>query len=625
MFSIKRRTGWSSLIVILQQAIPMYSVIDLKRFQEHVKKSDMVKEIIVEEIDKTPSTSIADKGTEVSESPKPTYEINVKDLKNIHSTSSSVSTTNRDSILSFKNLLFDPEKDLFFSIVKYDSPAKRIEKIDSASLDGHSAFVWGYSQLPQKRLQDAFKNRKVLVFNTRTYLFARFHGGNIMHILHDDILPHFYARRLFSGTGKASSNGQEQVFFIDDKKKIRYDDIYRHFIKSKISYKTNYANDKNTLILFKDAIVGQPKATTWYQYGFGCYQGPIKSRDDKGKESDKIVDGAIIRELIGQLTGAEEKTEDCIEKIKEIAEKKNNGSDEKVIVIFSRTLNRLILNEEELRSELERRYGTKTIYVRMEDMKIDEMIPIMKNAVMAIGMHGSILIMALFMPRNSILIEMYPYAVPSGNYTPYKHLCGLSGIDIEYRAWENSHEKNNVSHEDWKKQKGGIKHLKKEAQEKILKTKTVPPHFCCTDPYWLFRIYQDTTVEINEVFGLIDDSIDALVKKRAEVKIRPGKITELTVKEEARGNKKVLVLSWSPAINTDVSSYSVWLHQKRKEYKTKETTYIYDPSGDPFETYDFWVRGVVLNENNEELVGEYSNKREFKRRFRKELYGNFSA
>jgi protein O-mannose beta-1,4-N-acetylglucosaminyltransferase len=42
--------------------------------------------------------------------------------------------------------------------------------------------------------------------------------------------------------------------------------------------------------------------------------------------------------------------------------------------------------------------------------------------------------MGIFMPPGSVLIELYPYAVPSDNYTPYRTMARLPGMDLVYRV-----------------------------------------------------------------------------------------------------------------------------------------------------------------------------------------------
>jgi protein O-mannose beta-1,4-N-acetylglucosaminyltransferase len=132
-------------------------------------------------------------------------------------------------------------------------------------------------------------------------------------------------------------------------------------------------------------------------------------------------------------------------------------------------------------------------------------------------MHGSMLIMGMFLPRGSILIEFYPYAVPGDNYTPYRTMSNLPGMDIVYRKWENKYPENNVMHPDRSLYQGGIKHLPKAEQDAILNDPTVPKHTCCTNPYWLFRIYQDTKIHISEVTALVESSLE----QSKEIRSRP--------------------------------------------------------------------------------------------------------
>lgn len=51
-------------------------------------------------------------------------------------------------------------------------------------------------------------------------------------------------------------------------------------------------------------------------------------------------------------------------------------------------------------------------------------------------------------------------------------------------------------------------------RELVLNTTTVPRHKCCTSPFWLYRIYQDTKIHLDEVTDLIRE---ALVESRTKV------------------------------------------------------------------------------------------------------------
>ena len=84
-------------------------------------------------------------------------------------------------------------------------------------------------------------------------------------------------------------------------------------------------------------------------------------------------------------------------------------------------------------------------------------------------------------------------------------------MGLDYVAWVNRIEANNVYHTDRTPDMGGIDHLPSVERAKILNTKTVPEHKCCMDAYWLFRIYQDTVVDIPELMSVIS----ARIKDRA--------------------------------------------------------------------------------------------------------------
>lgn len=186
-----------------------------------------------------------------------------------------------------------------------------------------------------------------------------------------------------------------------------------------------------------------------------------------------------------------------------------------VIVIMSRRRNRLILNEDELAIAMTKKFGMETLFLRNEDQTFEEQIILLRRARIVLGMHGSILVMAMFCRRGTVLIEMYPFAVPGSHYTPYKTMSNLEGMNLVYRAWENTHPENNVAHPDRHPLQGGIDTLPAAERDLILKTLTVPSHICCSSPYWLFRIYQDTKIHLNEIEKLIEG---ALIESRQTLK-----------------------------------------------------------------------------------------------------------
>jgi protein O-mannose beta-1,4-N-acetylglucosaminyltransferase len=244
---------------------------------------------------------------------------------------------------------------------------------------------------------------------------------------------------------------------------------------------------------FEEAYVGNSKIANWYQYGFEQPQGPI---------SNKSVNGHYVRQVASYIRYKLNITE----------EKETN-----TLVVFSRKRNRLLLNEQELIDTIGEKYNLTKQFVRMEDQSFAEQVKILSETKIAIGLHGSLLIMSMFLRPGSSLIELYPFAVPSNNYTPYRTLCNLKGMNIAYRAWENKHEDSNVMFPERHKSLGGISHLPQDEKQKIIKTHTVPEHTCCTNPYWLFRIYQDTKVNVGEVSTLIDEALNESKEKQLKI------------------------------------------------------------------------------------------------------------
>jgi protein O-mannose beta-1,4-N-acetylglucosaminyltransferase len=122
-------------------------------------------------------------------------------------------------------------------------------------------------------------------------------------------------------------------------------------------------------------------------------------------------------------------------------------------------------------------------------------------------MHGSLLTLSMFCRRGTVLLEMFPYAVPSEDYLPYKTMAELPGMDIVYRAWENKDENASKSYPNRKPMLGGINHLPVSERTAIMQSNTVPKHLCCEDPNWLYRIYQDTRVNLDEVVMLISEAL----------------------------------------------------------------------------------------------------------------------
>ena len=73
-------------------------------------------------------------------------------------------------------------------------------------------------------------------------------------------------------------------------------------------------------------------------------------------------------------------------------------TDQRSVVLFSRESNRKILNEQVLVKELEAKYSLPVTILSMERYNFREQVSILSRASLAIGLHGSMLIMSMFLP-----------------------------------------------------------------------------------------------------------------------------------------------------------------------------------------------------------------------------------
>lgn len=91
--------------------------------------------------------------------------------------------------------------------------------------------------------------------------------------------------------------------------------------------------------------------------------------------------------------------------IKRRSTDKNLISSNYFISVFSRTQDRPLLNERDLMREIEETFGLPVRLIQLEHLKINEIIEIMSKIVVSIGLYGSALVYAMFMPAKSILVE----------------------------------------------------------------------------------------------------------------------------------------------------------------------------------------------------------------------------
>lgn len=337
------------------------------------------------------------------------------------------------------------------------------------SPEGPIAYLIATDEFPQSavNIEILYSNNLTLsnFIQPSSYLLTRFKPDNLMHVIHDDVLPLYSV--LEKQYGSDVYPFPVALSFSDGYGELPYDELYQNLSAHPLAYSSEHC--------YKKLIFGFDRSTLWYQYGFKQPQGPIEHDDSK------------ISELINTFK-------------QRFYYKK--PATPRQITILSRRETRVILNEAELSVKLARRFAAPVKSVDLETHSLEEILSIMSESFMVIGMHGSLLSTIVWMPSDTIVLELFPYAINPQKYTPYKTLAYIMGL--RYFSWSNTHSDKTVGHPDYPLHLGGLEHLSAVIQEEIITQTQVPAHLCCEDPSWLYHIYQDTIVDVEEVLLLLE-------------------------------------------------------------------------------------------------------------------------
>lgn len=415
-------------------------------------------------------------------------------------------------------------------------------------------------------------------------LLRRFLPDNLFHVLHDDILP-VYAL-------KESLPWLNLTLFATESRKHRFDEYY-----ALLRLPTDFAQP-GRVKCFHKLFVGLPKVTLWYQYGFRSPQSILHG-----------TDLATVRKFVDEVS--------CGKRL----------HIERKCTILTRKSNRRLLNLEEIKAFLteERRCSVAMLSIETSFVEIRE---VLSKTDLLIAMHGAELSLVFLLPVGAVVIEMFPYAINSSNHTPYKRFSELLGLI--YEPWENKIVTNNIAFpEKW------LSTLPANERLEILNAHTVKPHLCCADAAWLFRIYQDTRVDLDSFrralqratsrwippLSCSDESYFSIVKSTERLAIEhhfdspsirewerfwkhlvgrethqtpffyPGRIRNARC---SRGPNNRWVVTWRAPVNfedmTKESSYFEIISQCRSETvfaRTSKTSFIISPCNG---SVSVWVR-----------------------------------
>ena len=410
-------------------------------------------------------------------------------------------------------VLFKHESSIFENVIEEHGSIT----LDLSSVKDHNGMETSVVSLPST----AFSSMKTKWINETTIVFKPFLSDNLMHMFHDDIIPlHHTLKLLTMGDPQQKANHpfKVQLFIFDDDFDV--DDKVRQFYEvfSKFKIKTKNDFEGSELTCFRNIFIGLSRAATWYDYGFTSPQGPVL---------DHSVESMHVRSTANYL--------------RQHLPIPSRFSSQEYVVLFTRKENRIIINEMELTLKILKTIGIKVMNLNTESYTLLELISYTSYSKGVIAMHGSLLILSMFLTPGSFVIELFPYAINPSHYTPYKTLSQLKGMGLIYKAWTNQIKENSIGHPDWPPESGGLFHLEEDKRETILHQTEVPQHLCCKDPSWLFHIYQDTVVNSSEILALIQEAMSEslLINKvstNSGILLHPSKVRNVSCHSSHTGD-----------------------------------------------------------------------------------------
>lgn len=488
----------------------------------------------------------------------------------------------------FQNLCYKiAEKDFIFfrsnnSQLEFDPDLQNPEDwftINLSTVPGHNAHMFSLVTIPSESLNKF----SVAWLDGTSIIMSRFKPDNIMHVLHDDILPLFHTLHTLNLLGDSISD--VRLIFTDNFTSTDFLPLYLSLL-SKPPLFLHHLKFNVDVLCFKTVHLGLTQSTLWYQYGFFKPQGPLP------------INGSKLMQKVRQATQflAEHFHSECV------FCSRNN-----YLVLLSRKDNRLILNEGEFIMGLVRATKLKVMSVSLETHSLNDIISIVRNSRGIIGMHGSLLSLSIFLKPGSVVVELFPYAVNPEKYTPFKTFCDIPSSGIIYTCWTNPDRLKSFPHPDWSGDLGGIHHLPEDVQSKIREETQVADHLCCNDPSWLYHIYQDTKIDVSTVAALTAQALARtdtvrLKSVTSNPPMTPGPVQFLSCTEEALDNEAKYILRWKLPWNLEFIPYKLLdqelVFQQKGSNKTISVTLkpdiqTYSLKKDILNEYDVWIKVIV--------------------------------
>lgn len=400
---------------------------------------------------------------------------------------------------------------------------------DLSTAAGHDGFSFELIQVNASAYSEFTAGRPVRLLRRPTLLYARLKPDNLMHLLHDELLP------LKATVQYVSMFTAEPVDLLPFDEYASPDELplSRLFYEKTLGrYRLVRPADAEEVTCFRSAFVGLRRDTVWYDYGFHSSQ-HVLPRD----EAQKSAIRRFTREIRDQLLGAE--TEACTERH---------------VTLIDRRHTRKILNQPQLIEQLEAHFKLTVIKL---DLDLDEpghtekMLRQLACSQALVGMHGAGLALAAFLPESAVLVELFPYGVDAGLLQPYRYLCEI--YRLRYVHWQNQLRENTVGHPEYEAHLGGLRELDARRRFEVLSTdEPLAPFRCCEEPRFLYRIYQDTLVDVDSLKHQLDslDAHQADGTTRSN-KIAPGPVQRPACEPSSENGQRSFRVSWQPPFNLD--------------------------------------------------------------------------
>lgn len=381
---------------------------------------------------------------------------------------------------TFQNLCYAPHEKQFIFILSNNSilsgvrDINDLKTIDLSSITNHNGFIMKLMIVTSDNA--ILKRNRITV--ARGFILWRFKWDNIMHVIHDDLLPLYttYERICTGNVDKCVS--QYQVAFADEGELGPLSEWYNIFSRSQplILHRGGVHN----IICFDEGRTGLDSDSVWFQYGFGIPQGPT---------ADTQINGNKLRQF----------SEFVIHKFKIPMPPKSKSTN---VMFFSRKINRKVLNESTVLKKIQDVYrdvfplGFK-LRIFNADLTTNDtrhILSCLLQSQIVVGMHGSAMILTIFLKPGSVIIELFPFGINPQYVSAVKVICDLPDTGLIYSSWVNNEIENTVTHPDAPALLGGISHLSAAEQKQIRSINEIPAVECCHNPMYLYRMFQDTVV-----------------------------------------------------------------------------------------------------------------------------------